>query len=49
MDTVVVNNLLMEYKDMFEGLGYVSAGDYHIDIDHSISSTCTMSYPSGPR
>ena len=35
MDTEAINNLLVEYKDVFEGLGCLQ-GDYHIDIEQSI-------------
>ena len=35
VDTEAINNLLVEYKDVFEGLGCLQ-GDYHIDIDQSI-------------
>ena len=36
MDTEAINNLLVEYKDVFVGLGCLQ-GDYHVDIDQSIS------------
>ena len=35
MDIEASNNLLVEYKDVFEGLGCLQ-GDHHIDIDQSI-------------